>query len=247
MAQKQEFTLEELNRMNKPELIQLAESLYIKAQNLSKSQIIKYILGQRHSTTTEQVVQEFDTVEVFEDPSDVTEDIKFTTSMSTVPQTQVLSDTQSISEAQLKYNLELKRLEFEERKIQAEAEERQARLQAEERKARLEVEKEERRAKMEMEKARMEFDLKALEINARSRPPADSQATFRVEKAAKFLPKLASEKELEVYLITFRKIASLNNWPKEHWSAILQTQLKGKALRVFAELPDSVIQDSDKF
>jgi len=29
----------------------------------------------------------------------------------------------------------------------------------------------------------------------------------------------------------------------EHWSAILQTQLKGKALRIFAELPDSVIQD----
>ena len=34
MAQKQEFTLEELNKMNKPELIQLAESLHIKAQNL---------------------------------------------------------------------------------------------------------------------------------------------------------------------------------------------------------------------
>jgi len=49
MAQKQEFTLEELNRMNKPELIQLAESLHIKTQNLSKSQIIKYILGQRPS------------------------------------------------------------------------------------------------------------------------------------------------------------------------------------------------------
>jgi len=45
MAQKQEFTLEELNRMNKPELLQLAESLHIKAQNLSKSQIVKCILG----------------------------------------------------------------------------------------------------------------------------------------------------------------------------------------------------------
>ena len=61
--------------------------------------------------------------------------------------------------------------------------------------------------------------------------------------SVKCLPKLVSEQELEVYLITFRIIASLNNWPKEHWSAILQTQLKGKALRIFAELPDSVIQD----
>ena len=61
MAHKQEFTLEELNKMNKQELIQLAESLHIKTQNLSKSQIIKYILGQRPSNTSErQIVQESD-------------------------------------------------------------------------------------------------------------------------------------------------------------------------------------------
>ena len=65
-------------------------------------------MDQRLSNTSEQqVVQESDTVEVFEDPSDVTEDIKFTTSRLTVPQSQVLSDSHSISEAQLKYNLEL--------------------------------------------------------------------------------------------------------------------------------------------
>ena len=52
MAHKQEFTLEELNKMNKQELIQLAESLHIKTQNLSKSQIIRYILGQRPSNTS---------------------------------------------------------------------------------------------------------------------------------------------------------------------------------------------------
>jgi len=90
-------------------------------------------LGQRPSITAEQqVVQEFDTVVVSKDPSDVTEDIKFTTSRLTVPQSQVLSESQPISEAQLRYNLELKRLEFEERKA-----ERQARLEAAERKARL--------------------------------------------------------------------------------------------------------------
>ena len=119
-------------------------------------------------------------------------------------------------------------METEERKARLDAEmedrkaERQAKLEteAEERKARLETEAEERKAKLEMEKAKMEFDLRALEINARSRAPPDSQSSFRVESAAKLLPKLASEHELEVYLITFRKIASLNNWPKEHLSLI---------------------------
>jgi len=222
MAQKQEFKLKELNRVNEPELIQLAESLRIKTQNLSKSQINKYILGQRPSITTEQrVVQEFDTVKVFQDPSDLTEDIKFTTSRLTVPQSQVISDSHSISEAQLKYNLELKRLEIEmedcEATRKAEAEERRAQMALEER------------------KLKMEFDFRAFEINAGSRLFPNSQSTFRVETAAKLFPKLASEQELEVYIITFRKIASLNNWPKRHWSAILQNQLKGKALRVLLD------------
>jgi len=114
-------------------------------------------------------------------------------------------------------------IEAEEQNIQAE--ERQAKLEAEERRAQIALEK----RKMEMEKAKMEFDLRALEINARSRPPPDSQSTFTVETAAKRLPELASEQELEVYLITFRKIASLNNWPKSqrvslviHCSMVLQ-------------------------
>ena len=141
MAQKQEFTLEELNKMNKPKLVRLAESLHIKAQNLSKSQIMKYILSQRPSITTEQqVVQEFDTVEVFEDPSEVIEETKFTTSMPTVAQSQVLYDSQLMSEAQLRYNLELKRLEMEDRK--AEREER----------------KEERQIQINIEKAKMEAE-----------------------------------------------------------------------------------------
>jgi len=61
--------------------------------------------------------------------------------MLIVPQTQVLTDSQSISEAQLRYNLEHKRLEFEHARIQAEMKdrkaERQAKLEAEERKARV--------------------------------------------------------------------------------------------------------------
>ena len=68
-----------------------------------------------------------------------------------------------------------------------------------------------------------------------------SQTAWKQAVASKLLPKLGSDSE--VYVITFKKIATLNNWPKEHWSAVLQTQLKGKALRIFPELPDDVIQD----
>jgi len=54
MAQKQEFTIEELHRLNKPDVIQLAESLHIKTQNLSKAQLIKLILGIPPSVTSKQ-------------------------------------------------------------------------------------------------------------------------------------------------------------------------------------------------
>jgi len=60
----------------------------------------------------------------------------------------------------------------------------------------MEDRKAECQAKIEMEKAKLEFDLRALEINTRSRPPTDSQSSFRVETAAKLLSKLVSEQEL---------------------------------------------------
>jgi len=57
--------------------------------------------------------------------------------------------------------------------------------------------------------AKMEQDLKARELNRPiPQPRADAQPTFKVEVAAKLLPKLGADHELEVYLITFQKIAN---------------------------------------
>ena len=58
MVQNQEITIEELHKMNTPEIIQLAESLHIKTHNMSKLQIIKLILGLPPSVLTEPVEQE---------------------------------------------------------------------------------------------------------------------------------------------------------------------------------------------
>jgi len=166
-------------------------------------------LGLPPSVSTEpvQLEQNLDSV-IFEDPSDVTEEITFKAQPLTVPQSQVPSDSQSTSEAHMKYQLELKHLELEERRIQAEAEERRAKLEIEkaareaereERRAqmalqerKLEMEKAECQAKMDMEKTQLQCDLRVLEINARARPAPDSQSGFKVETAAKLLPKLGS-------------------------------------------------------
>ena len=68
-----------------------------------------------------------------------------------------------------------------------------------------------------------------------SRTLQNTNATFRVVDAARMVPRFDAA-DLENYLHSFERICLINKWPKEHWSAILQTQLSGKGLRVFAEL-----------
>jgi len=56
-----------------------------------------------------------------------------------------------------------------------------------------------------------------------------------VEASVKLVPKF-SEKDVEIFLISFEKVAELNNFPPDKYAAILQAQLTGKALKVFTEL-----------
>jgi SCAN domain len=93
-----------------------------------------------------------------------------------------------------------------------------------------------------------ELKMAQLKVQSERGLPSDSKAVpqFRVDSAAKLLPKLASEQETETFLITFEKIANLNKWPKEHWAAVLQTQLKGKGLKVFSELSFQESKDYGK-
>jgi hypothetical protein len=46
-----------------------------------------------------------------------------------------------------------------------------------------------------------------------------------------------NQDDLESYLTSFERISELNSWPDDKLVAILHYQLKGKALKVFAELP----------
>ena len=51
----------------------------------------------------------------------------------------------------------------------------------------------------------------------------------------KLVPKF-SESDVETFLLSFEKVAELNNFPPEKYAAILQAHLTGKALKVFTEL-----------
>jgi len=116
----------------------------------------------------------------------------------------------------------------------------------------LEFEKQERLAALEAEKHAREHEFKMSRLQAQAElgfPLESSHSSslqFRVDSAAKLLPKLVSEQETETFLVTFEKIAYLNKWPKENWASVLQTQLKGKGLKVFSELSLEECQDYEK-
>jgi primosomal protein N' len=73
------------------------------------------------------------------------------------------------------------------------------------------------KAKQDFEtmKAQQEHELKLAELQAASATPAQSAPAFRTESAAKLLPRLQNEADTETYILTFEKIAGLNNRPKD--------------------------------
>jgi len=71
--------------------------------------------------------------------------------------------------------------------------------------------------------------------HAHTDPPSYRPPLFRVEAAVKLVPKF-SENDVETFLISFDKVAELNNFPPDRYAAMLQARLTGKALKVVTEL-----------
>ena len=182
MAESQEFTRQQLLAMNKTQLIELAESLHIETEGLTKPQLIKLITGSRESVSAEDRERDPDIGEVFKQ----VEAIHSPPKSVKVKSDELPSDTHMTDE-RLKYTLELKRLEMEERKH-----DREMQMQMQERDREMQERQKDR--EMQLEMAKMEHDLKARELNRPiPQPRANAQPTFKVEVAAKLLPKLGAD------------------------------------------------------
>lgn len=129
--------------------------------------------------------------------------------------------------------------EAEDRKFRIEAEimERRARLSAEERKFQLELEDKERQRQHELQ-------LRTLESNVVGKGDVNEGDRFRIASAVKLLPKF-DEIDIEYYLLSFEKTMAIHKFPKDKWTALMHTQLTGKAQKVFAELSVEECQNYD--
>ena len=166
----------------------------------------------------------------------------------------LIVDVQSVSSSkELELKLQIRQLEIQEREKEREREREREEREREEREKEREREREERenereREREEREKERerereerekeREFQLKMREIEMQERANQSKQKieyNFDVTKHIRLVPPF-QEKEVDKYFLHFEKVAENLNWPKEHWTLLLQSVLIGKAREIYIQL-----------
>ena len=131
------------------------------------------------------------------------------------------SNTENDTSADFKMQLEMKKLELQER---------------------LEVKKME----MAMERQRMEMEerIEIERIRAQQNAPLPQQDNrFDVARNIRLVPKFI-EKSVDKYFLQFEKVAENLNWPRPTWTTLLQSVLTGKAADVYSAMN---VQDSSDY
>ena len=97
--------------------------------------------------------------------------------------------------------------------------------------------REREREREEREKER-EFQLRMREIEMQERANQPKQKiayNFDVTKHIRLVPPF-QEKEVDKYFLHFEKVEENLNWPKEHWTLLLQSVLIGNAREIYTQL-----------
>ena len=68
-----------------------------------------------------------------------------------------------------------------------------------------------------------------------NQPKQKIEYNFDVTKHIRLVPPF-QEKEVDKYFLHFEKVAENLNWPKEHWTLLLQSVLMGKAREIYTQL-----------
>ena len=78
--------------------------------------------------------------------------------------------------------------------------------------------------------------MREIEIQEKANQPKQKiEHNFDVTKHIRLVPPF-QEKEIDKYFVHFEKVAENLNWPKEHWTLLLQIVLIGKAREIYTQL-----------
>ena len=132
--------------------------------------------------------------------------------------------------------LEKMRIEKEEREKERERQEKERERERQEKERQRERQEREReresaRQIQEREKER-QFELEKLKLQQSNHPIGQS---FDVIKNFQAVPSF-QEDDVDMFFLHFEKLATNLNWPKDHWTILLQKAFVGKAREIFAQL-----------
>ena len=132
-------------------------------------------------------------------------------------------------ETQMEEKLEKMRLETQREEKEKERQERERERQ----------ERERERQIQEREKER-QFELEKLKLQQLNHPIGQS---FDIIKNFQAVPSF-QEDDVDMFFLHFEKLATNLNWPKDHWTILLQKAFVGKAREIFAQLS---VEQSQKY
>ena len=148
-------------------------------------------------------------------------------------------DVQSVSSSkELELKFQIRQLEIQEREKEREWKERERRKEKGKEREREEREEREKIREREERQKEREFQLRMREIEMQERANQQKQKieyNFDVTKHIRLVPPF-QEKEVDKYFLHFEKVAENLNWPKEHWTLLLQSVLIGKAREIYTQL-----------
>ena len=158
----------------------------------------------------------------------------------------------------LKLQMELEKMRLEREEKEKERQERERERQEKERERQekerererqeKERERERERQERERESARQiqerekerQFELEKLKLQQLNHPIGQS---FDVIKNFQAVPSF-QEDDVDMFFLHFEKLATKLNWPKDHWTILLQKAFVGKAREIFAQLS---VEQSQKY
>ena len=149
----------------------------------------------------------------------------------------------------LKLQMELEKMRLEREEKEKERQERERERQEKERERdRQEKERERESQERERESARQiqerekerQFELETFKLQQLNHPIGQS---FDVIKNFQAVPSF-QEDDVDMFFLHFKKLATNLNWPKDHWTILLQKAFVGKAREIFAQLS---VEQSQKY
>ena len=140
------------------------------------------------------------------------------------------------------YNLQLRKIELEEKKLKQQEQDKEKERELEEKK--LEKEKELKEKKLKLQELKMEYEHaeRMAEIKLKTSPPTSQH--FDILKHFSAVPPF-QEIDVDTYFLNFEKMAKCLRWPKEYWITLLQKVLTGRAREIFTHLSAEQSNDYD--